>query len=155
MAQTAGGLMPGSAKRIYFMQTLIEETPVLQKTKELCQAILDQPNMQSIRRRIDAFMGDEKTRAQYENLVTKGQALQEKEQTSAPLSREEINDFEKQREAVVNNPVARNFLDAQEELHNVQATIHQYVNKTLELGRMPTDEDLGGGSCGHGCGCHH
>jgi len=137
------------------MQTTLEETPVVQKTKELCQAILEQPNMQSIRQRIDAFMGDEKSRTQYDNLVAKGQALQQKEQTSTPLSREEINDFEKQREAVFNNPVARNFLDAQEELHNVQETIHQYVNKTLELGRMPTDEDLGGGSCGHGCGCHH
>jgi len=137
------------------MQTTLEETPVVQKTKELCQAILEQPNMQSIRQRIDAFMGDEKSRTQYDNLVAKGQALQQKEQSSTPLSREEINDFEKQREAVFNNPVARNFLDAQEELHNVQETIHQYVNKTLELGRMPTDEDLGGGSCGHGCGCHH
>ena len=39
--------------------------------------------------------------------------------------------------------------------YNVQATIHQYVNKTLELGRMPTDEDMSGGGCGHGCGCHH
>jgi hypothetical protein len=37
----------------------------------------------------------------------------------------------------------------------VQETIHQYVNKTLELGRLPTEEDLNGGSCGHGCGCHH
>jgi cell fate (sporulation/competence/biofilm development) regulator YlbF (YheA/YmcA/DUF963 family) len=137
------------------MQTTIEETPVLQKTRELCQAILDQPNMQSVRQRIDAFMGDEKARGQYESLVAKGQALQEKEQMSAPLSREEVSDFEKQREAVFNNPVARNFLDAQEELHNVQATIHQYVNKTLELGRMPTEEDLSGGGCGHGCGCHH
>jgi len=137
------------------MQTITEETPVLQKTKELCQTILDQPNMQSVRERIDAFMRDEKAQAQYQNLVTKGQALQEKEQTSVPLSREEISDFEKQREAVFNNPVARNFLDAQEELQNVQTTIHQYVNKTLELGRIPTDEDLGGGSCGHGCGCHH
>lgn len=137
------------------MQTLTEETLVLQKTRELCQAILDQPNMQSIRQRIDSFMGDEKSRAQYENLVNKGQALQEKEQMSVPLSREEVNDFEKQREAVFNNPVARNFLDAQEELHTVQATIQQYVNKTLELGRMPTEEDLSGGGCGHGCGCHH
>lgn len=137
------------------MQTTIEETAVLQKTKELCQAILDQPNMQTVRQRIDAFMGDEKSRTQYDNLVAKGQALQQKEQMSTPLSREEINDFEKQREAVFNNPVARNFLDAQEELHNVQETIQQYVNKTLELGRMPTDEDFSGGSCGHGCGCHH
>ena len=137
------------------MQTTLEETSVLQKTKELCQAILDQPNMRSIRQRIDAFMADEKTRAQYDNLVAKGQTLHEKEHNSIQLTREEIGDFEKQREAVFNNPVARGFLDAQEELHNVQETIHQYVNKTLELGRMPTEEDLSGGGYGHGCGCHH
>jgi cell fate (sporulation/competence/biofilm development) regulator YlbF (YheA/YmcA/DUF963 family) len=137
------------------MQTVIEETPVIQKTKELCQVILDQPNMQSIRRRIDAFMGDEKTRAQYDGLVTKGQALQQKQQLSLPLSGEEVAEFEQHREALLGNPVAKGFLDAQEELHQVQESVHQYVNKTLELGRLPSEEDLNGGGCGHGCGCHH
>ena len=137
------------------MTTTIEETSVIQKTKELCQAILDQPNMQSIRKRVDAFMADEKTRVQYDGLMSKGQALQQKQQTSMPLTGDEITEFETQREALLNNPVARGFLDAQEELHEVQESIHQYVTKTLELGRMPTEEDLNGGGCGHGCGCHH
>lgn len=136
------------------MTTTVEETPVLQKTRELCQTLLDQPMMQSIRQRIDTFMGDSNSRSQYENLVNKGQALEQKQQMSMPLSQDEIADFEKQREALLQNPVARGFLDAQEELHEVQQTIHKYVNKTLELGRMPTEDDLGGGSCGSGCGCH-
>ena len=80
-------------KQKLIMETMIEETPVIQKTKELCQAILDQPNMQSIRQRIDAFMGDEQTRAQYDGLVTKGQALQQKQQASLPLSGEEVAEF--------------------------------------------------------------
>ena len=137
------------------MPTLTEESVVVQKTKELCQAILDQPNMNSIRQRVDAFMGDEKTRAQYDGLMVKGQALQQKQQMSMPLTGDEVTAFETEREALLNNPVARGFLDAQEELHQVQESIHQYVNKTLELGRMPTDEDINGGGCGHGCGCHH
>lgn len=137
------------------MQTTLEETSVIQKTKELCQAILDQPNMQSIRSRIDAFMGDEKTRAQYDGLMSKGQALQQKQQASMPLSGEEIEGFERDREALLNNPVARGFLDAQEELHQVQESVQKYVSKTLELGRLPAEEDLSEGSCGHGCGCHH
>ena len=138
------------------MQTLTEETPVLQKTKELCQAILDEPTMQEIRKRIDAFMGDEKARGQYDGVLSKGQALQQKQQMSLQLSGEEIDAFEREREALLNNPVARGFLDAQEELHQMQETIQGYVNKTLELGRVPTAEDLSsGGSCGHGCGCHH
>src|SRR6266566_9569017 len=134
------------------MQTAIEETAVISKTKELCQAILDQPNMPSIRQRVDAFMGDEETRTHYDALMNKGQALEQKQQLSLPLSGEEIADFEQHREALLNNPVARGFLDAQEELHQVQEAVHQFVNKTLELGRMPTDEELSGGSCGEGCG---
>jgi cell fate (sporulation/competence/biofilm development) regulator YlbF (YheA/YmcA/DUF963 family) len=137
-----------------FMEIVIEDTPVIRKTKELCQTILDQPNMQSIRQRIDAFMGDDKTRSQYDGLMAKGQELQQKQQMSMPLSGEEINAFEQQRDALLNNPVARGFLDAQEELHSVQESIHTLVNKTIELGRIPTEEDLSGGSCGHGCGCH-
>jgi len=137
------------------MSTTIEETPVMQKTRELCETILGQPNMQSIRQRIDAFMGDEQTRTQYDELVNKGQALQQKQQMALALSDEEIADFEQQRDSLMRNPVARGFLDAQEELHQVQESVHQYVNKTLELGRLPTEEEMQGGSCGHGCGCGH
>ena len=137
------------------MQTMIEESAVAQKTRELCQTILDQPNMPGIRQRIDAFLGDEKSRAQYDNLMAKGQSLQQKQQASVPLAGDEIESFEQDREALLQNPIARGFLDAQEELHAVQESIHQLVNKTLELGRMPTEEDINGGGCGHGCGCHH
>jgi cell fate (sporulation/competence/biofilm development) regulator YlbF (YheA/YmcA/DUF963 family) len=137
------------------MPTTIEETPVIQKTRELCQTILDQPAMQSIRRRIDAFMGDDRTRGQYDDLVNKGQALQQKQQMSLALTGEEIADFEQHRDSLMKNPVAREFMDAQEELHELQESVHQYVNKTLELGRLPTEEEMKAGSCGHGCGCGH
>jgi len=137
------------------MPTIIEENQITLKTRELCQAILDEPNMRSLRQRIDTFMADEKTRAAYDGLVEKGQVLQQKQQMSQPLSNDEIVEFEKTRDKLMTNPVARGFLDAQEELHNVQESIHQYVSKTLELGRVPTEADLGGGNCGHGCGCHH
>ena len=125
------------------------------KTRELCEAILAEPAVASIRQRIDTFMADGLSRGQYESLMTKGSALQEKQQSSLPLSGEEISDFERQREALLGNPVARGFLDAQEELHQLQESIQTQVAKTLELGRLPQPEDLESGSCGHGCGCHH
>ncbi len=137
------------------MTTTTEENAVAEKTLELCSAIVAQPDFGSIRQRIDAFMADEKSRAQYESLMMKGQVLNDKQQRALPLSGEEISDFEKHREELLNNPVARGFLDAQESLHDIQESVQKYVAKTLELGRVPTEEDLGGGSCGHGCGCHH
>jgi cell fate (sporulation/competence/biofilm development) regulator YlbF (YheA/YmcA/DUF963 family) len=87
--------------------------------------------------------------------MTKGQALQEKQQRSLPLSGDEISAFEKDRDALLNNPVARDFLDAQQELHQVHTSINQYISKTLELGRLPTEADMDSGECGHDCGCGH
>ena len=132
------------------MPNIIEE-----KTRELCQAIVDQPEMASIRRRIDTFMTDQSARGQYEAVMSRGNALHEKQHNGQPLDGGEIADFEKQRDTLLQNPVARGFLDAQEELHQLQHAIQKHVAKTLELGRVPTATDLEEGSCGHGCGCHH
>ena len=137
-------------RELYFMPTKIEA-----KTRELCQTIVDQPEMISIRKRIDAFLSDDTARGQYETVMTKGQALQEKQAQSKTLETVEIADFEKHRDALMNNAVARGFLDAQEELHGIQHLIQKSISKTLELGRVPTEADLEEGSCGSGCGCHH
>lgn len=138
------------------MTTIETETSAIKlKTKELCETILAEPSVTSIRQRIDKFMADDKARSQYETVMSKGQALHEKQHRSLPLSGEEISDFEKSREALLANAVARGFLDAQEELQEIQESIQKHVAKTLELGRLPIAEDFEGGSCGHGCGCHH
>jgi cell fate (sporulation/competence/biofilm development) regulator YlbF (YheA/YmcA/DUF963 family) len=136
------------------MLTEAESKTVVDKTRELCTIILAQPGMGAIRKNIDSFMADAKSRADYESLMAKGQALHEKQHRSLPLSGEEIGEFEKHRETVLNNPVARGFLDAQEALHHLQESIQTQISKTLELGRLPSAEDLEG-SCGHGCGCKH
>ena len=145
--------MPASAHKT--MQTTTQESTVVQKTRELCQAILDQPDLRSARQGIDAFMSDDAARAQYDGVMSKGQALQEKQQRSVPLTGEEISAFEKDKDALLKNPVARGFLDAQQEFHDVHKSINEYVSKTLELGRLPTEEDFESGECGHGCGCGH
>ena len=132
------------------MPTKIEE-----KTRELCQAIIDQPEMISIRKRIDTFLADPGARGQYEAVMSQGQALQEKQARSEPLESAEIAGFEKHRDALMKNSIARGFLDAQEELHELQHLIQKSISKTIELGRIPTEGDFDNGSCGHGCGCHH
>ena len=132
------------------MPTKIEE-----KTRELCQMIVEQPEVVSIRRRIDTFMADDGARGQYDMVMTKGNALHEKQHNGQTLDGVEIADFEKHRDELLKNPTARSFLDAQEELHSLQHSIQKQLTKTFELGRVPTEADLEEGSCGHGCGCHH
>ena len=130
-------------------------TKIETKTNELCEAILEQIQTGGIRKRIDTFLADSSARGQYELLMSKGQALQEKQHQGQPLDPVEISAFEKDRDALLKNPVASSFLDAQEEMHDLQSSVQKIVAKTIELGRIPGAEDLAEGSCGHGCGCHH
>ena len=134
------------------MSTKIEE-----KARELCETIVAQPEWTSIRNRIDAFLSDDLTRTQFDAVNTRGQSLHEKQHSGQPLNGQEIADFEKQRDALLKNPVARGFLEAQDELHEIQNSVQKYIHKTLQLGRVPTDADFKEeeGSCGQGCGCHH
>ena len=130
-------------------------TKIETKTNELCEAILEQIQTGGIRKRIDTFLADSSARGQYELLMSKGQALQEKQHQGQQLDPVEISAFEKDRDALLKNPVASSFLDAQEEMHELQSSVQKIVAKTIELGRIPAAEDLAEGSCGHGCGCHH
>jgi len=137
------------------MQTTTEESLVVQKTKELCQTILDQPGVQTMRQQIESFMANDEAKLQYQLLSERGEYLRHKQQQGLQLSDEEASEFEEQREQFLNNPVARGFLNAQQEMHKVQESVGQFVSKTFELGRVPNAEDFDSGSCGHGCGCHH
>ena len=128
------------------MTTQTADSIIVQKTRELCQTIVEQPEFQSIRQRIDTFMADDAAKVQYQTVVEKGDMLQHKQQMGLPMSAEEISEFEKNRDALINNPVARDFLDAQQAMQKVQESVGQYVAKTFELGRPPSEEDF------HGCG---
>ena len=129
-------------------------TKVETKTRELCETILEHIQTGGIRQRIDTFMADASARGQYESLMSKGQALQEKQHSGQALEPAEISAFEQDRDALLKNPVATGFLDAQEEMHELQHLVQKHVNKTIELNRVPTAEDLEGHCSNGGCGCH-
>ena len=132
------------------MALTAEDNGIAEKTRELCQTILDHPDFQNVRKNIDAFLADEKAKQEYQSLVERSEELNHKQQSD-----QEINEFQTQRERVVNNPLAANFIRAQQEVHGIQESVNKYLSKTLELGRVPSESEMAEGSCGEGCGCHH
>ena len=131
------------------MPTATLEDLFTEQTRTLCQQLLSQPEFQAIRRQVDAFMGSEDSKAQYQSLSEKGEYLQHKQSQGVHLNDEEIAEFEKQREQFFSNPIARGFVDAQQQMHKMQETVSQYVGKTFELGRVPEPQDFDSGGCGH------
>jgi cell fate (sporulation/competence/biofilm development) regulator YlbF (YheA/YmcA/DUF963 family) len=139
------------------MQTNVQtEDAIGQKTRELCETIVRQPQYQGIRRRVETFLADAEARAQYECLSDLGRQLHDKQHQGLTLTSAEIAAFDRQREIFASNPVAAAFVEAQEEMSRILEQITHYVSKTLELGAVPPAGDLAdGASCGSGCGCHH
>lgn len=136
------------------MQSTIQENGIQQKTRELCQAIVDQPGFPELKQKVDAFVSDELAVHKFQLLNQKGNLLQMKQSQGMPMVEAEIVEFQKMRDDLMANPIARGFFEAQEEMQKVHETVNKLVSKTFELGRMPTEEDLSEGSCGAGCGCH-
>jgi cell fate (sporulation/competence/biofilm development) regulator YlbF (YheA/YmcA/DUF963 family) len=101
---------------------------LLQKTRELCETILKQPEYQSIRENMDKFMINTEAQQMYQELSEKGQYLQHKQQQGVQLENAEIEAFEKQREKFFNNPVAKNFVEAQQQMHEMQDQVNQYLS---------------------------
>jgi cell fate (sporulation/competence/biofilm development) regulator YlbF (YheA/YmcA/DUF963 family) len=139
------------------MSIVAEESAVIEKTKELCAQIATDPSFLSLQASVERFLNDDSARLQYQSVHERGEELHHKQRAGVELGATEIREFEAAREALFENEVARDFLSAQRELENLQKEIGKYVGATIELGRVPTADDLAdksGGCCGGGgCGC--
>jgi cell fate (sporulation/competence/biofilm development) regulator YlbF (YheA/YmcA/DUF963 family) len=140
------------------MSAVAEETSIIEKIKELCAEIVADPTFRENQSAVERFLADDAARLQYQSVHERGEELGNKQRAGIELGKSEVREFEAARDALFANEVARKFLDAQRDLEALQAEIGKYVGATIELGRVPTEEDLvessGGGCCGGGsCGC--
>ena len=146
------------------MSIVAENSAVIVKTKELCAQIASDPSFLKLQADVERFLGDDSARLQYQSVHERGEELHHKQHAGVELGATEIREFESARDALFENEIARDFLSAQRELETLQKEIGKYVGSTIELGRVPTAEELsdkGGGCCGGGggggggggCGC--
>lgn len=142
------------------MSLVAEDSALIVKTKELCAEIASDPSFLKLQANVERFLSDDSARLQYQSVHERGEELHHKQHAGIELGASEIREFENARDALFENEIARDFLSAQRELETLQKEISKYVGSTIELGRVPTAEDLvdkggccGGGGGGGGCGC--
>jgi cell fate (sporulation/competence/biofilm development) regulator YlbF (YheA/YmcA/DUF963 family) len=141
------------------MSIIAEDSTVIVKTRELCAQIASDPVFLSLQENVERFLSDDAARLQYQSVHERGEELHQKQHAGIQLGAQEIREFETAREALFENEIARDFFVAREQLEKLQKEISKYVGMTLELGRVPTSDELadsGGGCCSEGgCGCSH
>ncbi len=100
------------------------------------------------------FFNDETARDRYETLSRIGRELAERQSQGNELTSDEISAYEDARAALDEVPGTAGFFDAQHQLQRLEGTLHAYITRTLQLGRVPEPEDFSCGNCGSGCDCH-
>lgn len=136
----------------------LDQAAIIDKTRELCQLILNQPAFQESRKDIHAFLDDEKAQELYRTVAERGRELEQQQMQGLQPDETLVKEFEKMRFDFMENPVAKNFIEAQQMMNDVQETVNNFVNKSFELGRVPTEEDIEKArkeacGCGSSCGC--
>lgn len=136
------------------MNLLENDSAVMTKTRELCEAIAKDADYQALLGKVETFLGNDEARSSYQSVHEAGQELNQKQRAGLELSQGEISQFETARESLLANPVASEFMQAQQSMETIQQSVGKLVGMTLELGRVPTAEDIeqaaGGGCCGGG-----
>ncbi len=146
------------------MSILSTESTVMEKTIRLCEAIVDDTEFKAMHGNVEAFLSNDKAREAYKNVHEKGAELQDKQRIGVELTAQEMTDFELSREELFQNQTVVSFMEAQQKLQSLQKSVNDYLGLTIELGRVPTDEELmaasseggccgGSGGSGGGCGC--
>ncbi len=136
-----------------FMDTNAKESGIVLRTQELCQAVVEQSDFQSLKAKLDAFMSDELLKFKYQQLNDLGNLLYMKRDNGAEIREEEVVQFETMREELLGNQVVQGFMEAQQQLQQLHQIVGRFLDKTFELGRRPEFEDVHDGSCCGG-GCH-
>jgi cell fate (sporulation/competence/biofilm development) regulator YlbF (YheA/YmcA/DUF963 family) len=126
-----------------------------QKTLELCEAIVASKGFPDMFRKMDAFMGDEGLKFRFQQVNDLGRLLHDKQSHGLELKGDEIEQFESLRSELMSSAIVRDFLAAQDKVQQLHSIVAKFLDKTLELGRIPEWDDVQSGCCNTGgCGCN-
>ncbi|MEM1295003.1 MAG: YlbF family regulator, partial [Verrucomicrobiota bacterium] len=127
--------------------TLQQATTIEEKARELCQFVLDDAGFASAQGRIELFMESEEAKNVYRAWQEKSHELHAKNQQGMQPTEGDVAELESLKAAVLNNPVAVDFVEAENEMNAIFGSVTKLLQKTLQLGQIPTEEDMKEGEC--------
>lgn len=145
------------------MNTIADVVSIEECLRSLCEAIVADEETVAARTQVEAFLADEEGVALYRELMTLGRELHQRDHSGQEVTDAEASRFEALRTSADAHEGIQRFNEAQEHLQSIANMINGYVTKTLQNGRIPTEEEMiagqggccGGGGGGGGCGCSH
>ena len=126
----------------------------------LASAFAQNQKVVAAKARIGLFYQNPAATDVFRRLNEYGEKLREKHQAGMSPSEAELAEFDKLRAAVVENELCKGFLEANQQVEEMIATVQQYLVLAIQKGCAPTDEEVAAtltqqmSSCSCGGGCH-
>ncbi len=134
---------------------------VLEATTKLCAVLAQSPVIIASKARIGLFFQDQKATELFRKVTAYGEELRSKHLAGMPPTEEEIAQFDQLRQNVVDNPLARDFLEARQTIDDMLVTINQFMSMAIDKGKAPTLEEVAAAAaaaassnCSCGGHCH-
>ena len=130
-----------------------DSTALINKVRDLCEFLAADEHFATAQEQIKIFDGDEVAQDAYAVWQSTASELQHRYQHEGikPTS-QDLKELEELQQAVNANEVAANFVEANDEMNKLFSSVMKMVQKTFQLGRAPTDDELieccGSGGCG-------
>lgn len=130
--------------------TTIAELPQLaDKARELCGFILESPEYEVLQGRFETFEKDTTAQKIHHAWRERDYELQRQHREGNMPTKDQIAELEKLRTAALENEVVVDYVESEQALSKMFQTVMKVVQKSLETGRVPTDEELSE-CCGSG-----
>ena len=145
------------------MATTTLTPELVELTRTLANAFAQSQKVVAAKARIGLFYQNAEATDLFRKVNEYGEELRNKHLAGMPPSEEDISKFDSLRQAVVDNPLCKGYLEARQELETLLSTVNQYLCLAIDQGHAPTDEEVAesmnqqmsacscGGNCGGDC----
>lgn len=131
-----------------------EKSKIVTKIEELCQEIINDERFCEIQKSILNFNENADKYPEYFDFLDYQGELEEKKHSGEAISQEEAQKYQQMLETAFEIPDVVKFVRCQDQLDQLSDLVGQYIDFTLDHGRVPSSEELEEDNCQDGsCGC--
>lgn len=121
---------------------MLEDAVLRDKLEALCTAMLDNTRIRDYDKLVKSFMENEASRTKFDRVADLEDELHERQHDGEEIAESEIDKLETLQQEMLDDPECRSFLEVQDSIQEMMLTVEQYLAAALELGRIPTKDEV-------------
>lgn len=123
-------------------QNNIVLTSVVNKIKDLCEDLINDNEIRKLLSKKQNLENNKPAMQKIQELIKMEMELMEKQKNNQDISDQEINEYDNYYNECKKDELVNEYLEYQEQIHQIAHIVSDYVSLTLTKGKVPTVEDV-------------